>query len=618
MSAAWKSLTFGSHRSPVIAGDAMICCTQPLAAEAGARILRAGGNAADACVAIAACMNVCEPTSTGIGGDCFALYYDPNVDPSKVHAMNGSGRSAAALSRDLAIASCFPAGAPEGDDLLGMPSKHACCVTVPGTAAGWDSTLSKWGTMSLATVLAPAIQLCERGVPVPPITARMWQDAEAHLLAGPHPAAMLLADHSSMVSAASVSPSEGAAAGTVGSTRDRPRLRAPRAGEIHKKPGLARTFKRIAERGSRDGFYRGQVAEAIEAVVKGAGGCLTAADLAEHETEFCEPLSVTYTPVLPSDEAAKRIFGSSGSGGVGAGRGFPAREVRVFECPPNGQGITALMALQIQEAVLRGDPGAAEELAGRAQDESGADGQALEASAEAVVKAAAEAEGFTAAGEPSSWFAPLSPAAMHVQIEAMRLAFADTRWLVRDPDDAFAAAGGKGPAGKPAGERKTALLEWESMLRPEYAASRASRIQRKPCRAAVDVRRGSPMGSCDTVSFSVVDGEGRACSFIQSNYAGFGTNLIPDGWGFTLQNRGANFTLREGAPNCVGPRKRPYHTIIPGMALHGEADSVAAGLGAPAASGAASGSGSATGRADSRLLYNFSCMGGFMQPQGHL
>jgi len=108
-----------------------------------------------------------------------------------------------------------------------------------------------------------------------------------------------------------------------------------------------------------------------------------------------------------------------------------------------------------------------------------------------------------------------------------------------------------------------------------------------------------------------VDSEGRACSFIQSNYAGFGTNLIPDGWGFTLQNRGANFSLREGSPNCVGPKKRPYHTIIPGMALSADDGDV----GPEAASAGASHGGACT---DSRLLYNFSCMGGFMQPQGHV
>jgi len=390
--------------------------------------------------------------------------------------MNGSGRSASGLTLDTAISGCFPEGLPtvfEHDELLGMPSTHANCVTVPGTAAGWVDSLERWGTMPLGDVLAPAIELCKRGVPVPPITARMWQAAEKHLLAGPHPAAMLLADHSIAISGS------GSVEGRAdsGIRGGRPMLRAPRAGEIHKKPDLARTFELLAARG-RDGFYRGEVAEAIEAVVRGAGGTLRAADLAEHTSEFCEPLSVVYTPVLASERAAASIFGDSSR------RRFPAKAARVFECPPNGQGITALIALQIQQAVLSGDPMAAEELAGHATD-SASTGSATSASEAAVedaiasvIRSATHAEGFSASGDPGNWFHPLSPGAMHVQIEAMRLAFADSRWLVRDPSDAFAASTKKAVTSDPSDSSSTggaasssvAEREWEALLRPAYAA----------------------------------------------------------------------------------------------------------------------------------------------------
>ena len=442
--------TFNSRRSPVHGKGGIVSTSQPLATAAGLEILAKGGNAADAAVAAGAALNVTEPTSTGIGGDMFALYY--SADTKRITALNGSGRAPAKLTLDTLKKDGFTTE---------LPPFHAHTVTVPGACAGWFDLIQKHGSLSMAEILAPATRLANEGFPVAPITAYSWQrGAQKQLASAPN-------GHELTIDG-----------------------RGPNAGEIFRNPGLARTFELIAH-GGPSAFYQGPIAEAIVSVIKEAGGVLSAEDLASHVSTWEEPISVTY-------------------------RGY-----RVFECPPNGQGITALIALNILE---------------------GFDLAALES---------------------------LSVESLHLMIEAMRLAFADSRWYVADP--------------------KFSNVPVKELLSKAYADERRKLIDLK--RTTIDQHHGTPTNSSNTVYLSVVDKLGNACSFINSNYWGFGTGIVPKGFGFTLQNRGHNFSLIPNHPNALEPGKRPYHTIIPTMV---------------------------TREADDSLYASYGVMGGFMQPQGHV
>jgi len=357
-----------------------------------------------------------------------------------------------------------------------IPTFHAHTVTVPGACAGWFDLIQKHGSLSMTEILAPAIRLAEEGFPVAPITSHFWKrGVERQLKSAPN-------GHELTIDG-----------------------RGPNAGEIFRNLGLARTFKTIAEEGAA-AFYQGEIAESIVHVVNEAGGCLSLDDLAAHTSTWEEPISVDY-------------------------RGY-----RVYECPPNGQGITALIALNILE-------------------------------------------GFDLAESN-----PLSVERLHLMIESLRLAFADARWYVTDP--AFS------------------NIPIEELLSESYAAKRRKLINTK--HAIRNLSRGTPVNSSDTVYLSVVDKFGNACSFINSNYMGFGTGIVPKDWGFTLQNRGHNFSLDPNHPNALAPRKRPYHTIIPAMVTRAERSRSDSGGEVEAQVG------------EETLFASYGVMGGFMQPQGHV
>jgi len=439
-----------SRRSPVLGRRGSIASSQPLATSAGLAALARGGTAADAAVTAAAVLAVTEPTSTGIGGDCFALYFD--AASGRVSSLNGSGRAPEGLTLDRVQRDGFSTK---------LPAFHAHTVTVPGTCAGWSDLLARHGRRSLADALEPAIEFAEDGFPVAPWTAHDWHIGAQHQLTQNRAGQELLIDG-----------------------------RAPRAGDIFRNPGLARTLRILAANGPT-GFYEGEIADAVVSTVRAHGGTLSMRDLAQHRSTWDEALSVRY------------------------------RDVRVWECPPSGQGLVVLLALKLLE-------------------------------------------GFDLAG-----LDPLGAQRIHLQIEALRLAFADAFAHVGDP--AFS------------------KIPVEQLLSEPYIEHRRRELSHVT--AHPRPMPGRLPGGADTVYLCAVDREGNACSFINSNYQGFGTGLVPRGCGFTLQNRGAGFSLDPAHPNVIGPGKRPYHTIIPGLI---------------------------TRESDASLYGPFGVMGGYMQPQGHV
>ena len=491
-------ITFPSRRSVVHSANGMVACTQPLAAQAGQRILRAGGNAADAAVAVAAALNMTEPSSTGIGGDMFCLFY--NSKTKKVESLNGSGRSAGKASleqmrTDLGLKSGQRGSIP-------MTSVHA--VTTPGAAAGWVDTVERFGSgkLTLEDVLTPAIELGEEGYPVSELASMFWKAYESRIRnASPNFGEMLKSDKNAP---------DG--------------YRAPRPGELFHNPNLAKTLRSLAKHGKK-GFYSGPVAESLVKVVQDLGGHLELEDLEYHAntgTETTKPLSLRFNGQNIGNVQSKGLDGQPSES--------ESQGVDVWEHPPNGQGIIALMALGILEALEKTN----------------------------------KIRTFTSKDHNSAAY-------LHAVIEALRIAFADGTWFITDPN--------------------VVKVPTSSLISRSYLASRAKLFD--PDHAASHpIAHGSPAHSrSDTVYFATTDKDGNGCSFINSNYGGFGTCIIPAGCGFTLQNRGANFSLDADHPNVFAPRKRPYHTIIPAMI---------------------------TNPNDGSLHSVYGVMGGFMQPQGHV
>jgi gamma-glutamyltranspeptidase / glutathione hydrolase len=313
-----ERLVWPGRNQPVLAANGMVATSQPLAARVGLDVLRDGGNAVDAAVAMGAALTVVEPATSSIGGDAFALVWDGR----RLHGLNGSGRAPAALAADR-LRTAGHETVPEH----GWPS-----VTVPGAPAAWRDLHDRFGRLPFSRLLEPAIRYAEEGHPVSPISVWhwRWQVAEVHPeLSGPEYAAFadLYAPGGS----------------------------APSVGDIWRSDDMARTLRLIAETAAAV-MYRGEVAERIVEFAEATGGYLQPGDLESHVSTWVDPVGTSY-------------------------RGY-----EVWEIPPNGQGIAALMALNILD-------------------------------------------GFDLAGMDRN-----STESFHLQIEAMKLAFADVGHHVGDPE----------------------------------------------------------------------------------------------------------------------------------------------------------------------------------------
>jgi gamma-glutamyltranspeptidase / glutathione hydrolase len=235
-----------------IAKNGMVASSQPLATLAGVEILMTGGNAIDAAIATAAVLGVVEPSSIGIGGDAFCLFY--SAKDKSLKALDASGRSQRAM--DLAF--CRKNG------FKGMPQRGIHSVTVPGAVHGWATLLESRGSRTLRQVLQAAIRYAEEGFPVAELTAHSWQE-----------------------SAASLKADEGGPINYLISGR------APKSGEIFKNPRMAATLKRIAEDGAAV-FYQGEIAEKLVRCSERLGGLFTKKDFADHRSDWVEPITANY------------------------------------------------------------------------------------------------------------------------------------------------------------------------------------------------------------------------------------------------------------------------------------------------------------------------------------
>ncbi|NVM02312.1 MAG: gamma-glutamyltransferase [Candidatus Helarchaeota archaeon] len=425
---------------PILAKN-IVSTSQPLASQAGLRMLLKGGNAIDAAIACAIALTVVEPTMNGLGSDAFAIIWDGK----ELKGLNASGRSPEAWTPEYF------------SKYKKMPRVGWDTVTIPGAVSAWAELSKQFGRLPFQELFKPAIDYAKNGFLVSPITAQAWGFAKT-----------IFRKFSNFVDCFL------------------PNGKAPKAGSVFSNPDQVRSLELISET-KGDAFYKGELAEKIVEYAKESGGLITLEDLKNHQADWVKPLSINY------------------------------KDITLHEIPPNGQGIAALIALGILKHWNLND------------------------------------------------YKVDSADSLHIQIEAMKLAFADVYRYISDPS--------------------TMEFDYSNLLDPEYLAERAKLIELKK---AKDFKYGVPKLG-DTVYLTTADADGMMVSYIQSNYMFFGSGIVVPGTGISFQNRGMGFTLEEGHPNQVGPNKRPFHTIIPAFITR-----------------------------NNKPLMSFGVMGGPYQPQGHV
>jgi gamma-glutamyltranspeptidase/glutathione hydrolase len=432
-------------RSEVMARNGIVTTVQPLAAQAGVRVLQDGGNAIDAAVATAAALAVTYPANTGIGGDLFALIYV--AKEKKVYQLNASGIAPSGLTLASMNSLGYHANPANFGPGSGMPSGGILTVTVPGSLWGWQEVLTRFGTKTFKDVLQPAIDYAEQGFPITEEIANGWRMKKALPLRG---------------CCTDVDP-------------DSVRTfyindKAPTAGMIFRNPDFARTLRLIQQQG-RDVFYKGEIARAIVSKSKALGGPMTLEDLANYNGEWVTPASTLYHDRFT-------VYGT--------------------RAPSQAWGIVE--ALNVLEACVPAwYPGQTVETLG-----------------------------------------PANPLYWHALVETKKVVYADVYGHNADPN--------------------TVPVPLETLTSKAHAASLCSKVDPHRASNIGDSHTQDPADG-DTIYLGAADRWGNMVSWINSNFAGWGSGITVPGYGFILHNRGGLFTLDAGSPNVIAPRKRPYNTL---------------------------------------------------------
>lgn len=432
-------------RSEVMARNGVVTTVQPLAAQAGLRILQQGGNAIDAAVAAAAALNVVYPANTGVGGDLFAIIYV--AKEKKIYQLNASGIAPSGLTLARMNSLGYKANPANFGPGSGMPTGGILTVTVPGSLWGWQEVLTRFGTKTFKEVLQPAIEYAEQGFPLTEEISSGWRMKKALPLVG---CCTQLDPDSVKTFYINGIP--------------------PVAGTIFKNPDLAKTFRLIQQQG-RDVFYKGEVARAIVAKSNALGGTMTLDDLANYKGEWVAPVSTTYHDQFT-------IYGT--------------------RAPSQAWGIVEEMNV-LEQCVPIWYP-----------------------------------------GQTLATLGPASPLFWHALVETKKVVYADLYGHNADPN--------------------VVSVPLDTLTSKPHARSLCGKVN--PNRAS---SAGSPSsdntGTGDTIYVAAADRWGNMVSWINSNFAGWGSGITVPGYGFILHNRGGLFTLDPKSPNVITPQKRPYNTL---------------------------------------------------------